>query len=122
MAPLPFQGQDISYSNQYNVTNQTAIILTDEQEEKFTDYYFIIYIPLLLVSLLYIITTLILFILCKKSKLMIIRDIDIYIYDTAAVVLLTLLLLCEAASTRDPEISKEQKKFEVPNIAYIIVW
>ncbi|OUM69899.1 hypothetical protein PIROE2DRAFT_2090 [Piromyces sp. E2] len=121
MAPLPFQGQDITYSNQDNFNNQTSILL-NEQDEKFTDYYFIIYIPLLLVSLLYIITTLILFILCKKSKLMIIRDIDIYIYNTIAVILLTLLLLCEAASTDDSDIAKEHKKFKVPNIAYIVVW
>ena len=117
MAPTPFKGQDISYSDNYN---QTSVIIT-EQDEKYTDYYFIIYIPLLLVSLIYIITTLILFILSKKSKLMIIRDIDIYVFNTIAVVLLTLLLLCEAASTEDIDISKEHKKFKIPNIVYIIV-
>jgi len=114
----PFQGQNISYSDKNSNNNQTTII-TSDTNEKSTDYYFIIYIPLLLFSLIYIITTLILFILSKKSKLMIIRDINIYVYNTIAVMLLVFLLLLEAAFTND---SEEIDKFKIPNIIYIIIW
>jgi len=119
----PFKGQDISYTNQDNVNNSPVSVIPTEHNanEKFTDFYYIIYIPLLLVSILYIITTLILFILCKKSKLMIIRDINIYIYNTIAVLLLTLLLLCEAATTEDSDNTKEHKKYKIPNIVYLTV-
>jgi len=113
----PFQGQNISYSDKNNNNNQTTII-SSESNEKSTDYYFIIYIPLLLFSLIYIITSLILFILSKKSKLMIIRDINIYVYNTIAVMLLVILLFFEAAFTDD---SEENVKFKIPNIIYIIV-
>jgi len=114
----PFQGQNISYSNN-NINNNQTNVISNEENEKSTDYYFIIYIPLLLLSLIYIITTLILFILSKKSKLMIIRDINIYIYNTIAVIFLVILLFLEAAFTDD---SEENIKFKIPNIIYILTW
>jgi len=120
MAPLPFMGQDISYSDQNNFHNQNSI-KQDETNEIHTDYNFIIYLPLLLFSLIYIITTLILFILCKKSKLMIIRDINIYIYNTIAVILLIGLLFIEAVLTNDSDSSKEHIKNGLPCIIYIVV-
>lgn len=114
MAPLPFKGQDISYTGKNNFNNQTTTI-NNEHNEKNVDYYFIIYIPMLLILLIYIVTTIILFVLSKKSKLMIIRDINIYIYNTIAVVLLEILLLLEAAFT-------ENKEIYIPNIIYIAIW
>jgi hypothetical protein len=49
---------------------------------------------------------------------MIIRDINIYVYNTIAVMLLVFLLLLEAAFTND---SEEIDKFKIPNIIYIII-
>jgi len=118
MAPLPFMGQNISYSEQNDTINSNQISVKKETNEKFTDFNFLIYIPLLLLSLIYIITTLILFILCKKSKLMIIRDVNIYIYNTIAVIFLTVLLFFEAVFS---DTSDNHIKNKIPNIIYIIV-
>jgi hypothetical protein len=48
---------------------------------------------------------------------MIIRDINIYIYNTIAVIFLVILLFLEAAFTDD---SEENIKFKIPNIIYIL--
>lgn len=115
MAPQPLYGQDISYKNNNTITQDIVNKSNDVVDElDYKEINFVIYIPILIVFTMYIIISLILFILGKKAKLMIIRDISIYIYNTISIFCIVCILLLDAASSSHSD-------FRIPCIFNILI-